>query len=127
DAPATTPTPAVDPSLTDPGLYINRELSWLAFNERVLAQATSSEHPILERVKFLSIVATNLEEFFMIRVAALLRKARAGPDDVTLDGMTTTALLMLIKSAAAGMLKRQAACWNDSLKPLLGEHGIHVL
>jgi polyphosphate kinase len=113
--------------LTDPALYINRELSWLEFNERVLAQATGADHPLLERVKFLAIVATNLDEFFMIRVAALLRKARAGLDDVSPDGLSTTALLILVRRQAADMMHRQSACWSETLKPLLAEQGVHVL
>src|SRR5919198_1005001 len=63
-------------SLDRPDLYINRELSWLAFNARVLAQARDSRHPLLERVKFLAIVGTNLDEFFMIRVATLQKQLR---------------------------------------------------
>ena len=101
--------------LTDPALLINRELSWLDFNERVLAQATGGDHPQLDRVRFLAIVATNLEEFFMIRVAALLRKSRAGLDDLSPDGLSTAELLRLVRKRAADMLKRQAACWNDVL------------
>jgi polyphosphate kinase len=119
--------PATPPPLSDPSLLINRELSWLDFNERVLLQATGTEHPPLERVKFLAIVATNLEEFFMVRVASLLRKSRSGLDDVSPDGLSTTAVLALVRKRAADMLRRQASCWDDLLKPLLREHGIHLV
>ena len=72
-APAPSATaPAAERPLTDPSFYLNRELSWLEFNRRVLAQAADPSHPLLERVKFLAIVAANLNEFFMIRVASLL-------------------------------------------------------
>jgi polyphosphate kinase len=118
---------ASPPALTDPALLINRELAWLDFNERVLLQATGTDHPPLERVKFLAIVATNLEEFFMIRVASLLRKSRAGLDDVSPDGLTTSAVLKVIRRRATDMLRRQGSCWNDMLRPLLRDHGIQLL
>ena len=72
--------------LRDPVHYINRELSWLEFNQRVLDQATSDYHPLLERVKFLAIVGSNLDEFYMVRVATLLKKQRAGAEDLSADG-----------------------------------------
>ncbi len=122
-----TASPAAPPALTDPSLLINRELGWLDFNERVLLQATGASHPPLERVKFLSIVATNLEEFFMIRVASLLRKSRAGLDDVSADGLTTSAVLKIIRRRATDMLRRQGSCWNDNLRPMLRENGIRLL
>jgi polyphosphate kinase len=123
-SPSGRPSP---PLLNDPALLINRELSWLDFNDRVLLQATGSEHPPLERVKFLAIVATNMEEFFMVRVASLLRKSRSGLDDVSPDGLSTSAVLALVRKRATDMLRRQASCWDDVLKPLLREHGIHLL
>ncbi len=74
----------VDPAdLSNPALYLNRELSWLEFNQRVLAQAWDSAHPLLERVKFLGISGTNLDEFFMVRLATLLKKYRAGIEDLS--------------------------------------------
>src|SRR5688572_6440967 len=80
----------LDPhDLSSPALYINRELSWLSFNERVLSQAQDVSHPLLERVKFLAITGTNLDEFFMVRVATILKKFRAGIEDVSIDGQTT--------------------------------------
>src|SRR5574338_1473244 len=80
----------LDPNdLSSPALFINRELSWLAFNERVLAQAQDASHPLLERVKFLAITGTNLDEFFMVRVAALQKQLRTHRDSVSPDGLTT--------------------------------------
>ncbi len=115
------------PSLPDQAHYINRELSWLAFNERVLAQADDPDHPLLERVRFLSIVGTNLDEFYMIRVAALLRKVRTGAEDVSTDGLSTGAQLELVQKRAEDMSQRLASCWSHSLKPALADHGIHFL
>lgn len=114
-------------SLSDPSLYINRELSWLAFNERVLAQADDPDHPLLERVRFLSIVGTNLDEFFMIRIAALLRKVRTGAEDVSPDGLSTGVQLAQVQKRAEDMLERQAAFWAGSLRPALSGHGVHFL
>ncbi|MDE3153480.1 MAG: polyphosphate kinase 1 [Acidobacteriota bacterium] len=113
--------------LEAPALYINRELSWLAFNERVLAQALDVDHPLLERVKFLAIVGLNLDEFFMVRVATLLRKFRAGLEDVSPDGLSTEQQLRLVRDRAVAMLNDQASCWTDTLRPLLAQEGIHFL
>src|ERR671913_1939674 len=85
----------LDPNdLSNPALFINRELSWLAFNERVLAQAQDNSHPLLERIKFLGISGTNLDEFFMVRLATLLKKYRAGIEDLSPDGLNTEQQLM---------------------------------
>src|SRR5438045_865571 len=75
---------------SDRSLYINRELSWLAFNKRVLEEAQDERHPILERVKFLAIFGSNLDEFFMIRIPGLQAQRTAGVADVALDGLTPT-------------------------------------
>ena len=75
--------------LKRPELYINRELSWLEFNERVLAQACDPSHPLLERIKFFAITATNLDEFFMIRVSTTLKNLREGTEDIAPDGYNT--------------------------------------
>ena len=77
-----------DEALLDPRLLLNRELSWLAFNERVLNEALDARTPLLERLKFLSIVSTNLDEFYMVRVAGLRRQVAAGVTQTTPDGMT---------------------------------------
>jgi polyphosphate kinase len=129
-APATAP-PAEAPvparKLTDPAFYLNRELSWLDFNRRVLALAEDPSIPLLERVKFLAIVGTNLNEFFMIRMASLLRKHRTGLEDVSPDGMNTEEQLVRARRQAAEMLALQAKCWTKELRPQLADAHIHFL
>ncbi len=118
----------LDPSdLSSPALFINRELSWLAFNERVLAQAQDTSHPLLERVKFLAITGTNLDEFFMVRVATILKKFRAGIEEVSIDGQTTDQQLATIRTRALAQIDDQTACWSQSLRPLLSAEGILFL
>ncbi len=107
-------------------MYSNRELSWLEFNQRVLAQASDSAHPLLERVKFLAISASNLDEFFMIRVATTQKKLREGISSLGADGYSTQAQLSAMWARALEMLRDQAACWEQLRVPLVGE-GIHVL
>jgi len=117
-----------DPSdLSHPGLFINRELSWLEFNQRVLEQAEDPYHPLLERVKFLSITATNLDEFFMVRVATILKKFRAGIEDVSIDGLNTEQELDAIRRRALEQMAEQTSCWTTALRPLLAAEGIHFL
>src|ERR1700722_4352169 len=113
------------PALHDPSLYTNRELSWLEFNQRVLDQALSRDHPLLERVKFLAIVGSNLDQFFMVRVATLRKRQRAGLGRVSPDGLTVSQQLAAIRARATKMLKDQAACWQEQLRPALAsEAGI---
>ena len=116
-------SPAIKPSdVRNPALYLNRELSWLDFNQRVLAQATDGAHPLLERVKFLAIVGTNLDEFFMIRVATTLKKLREGIDDIAPDGYHTEQQLDAMRTRATGQLEEQAACWDELRRLLAAEH-----
>jgi len=112
--------------LRDPSLYFNRELSQLDFNFRVLAQAVDAQVPLLERLRYLCISCTNLDEFFEIR-AGTLRHAQdlglvAGP-----DGLAPTAVLARIHDRAAELVEAQYACWNDMLRPALNEAGVCVL
>ena len=121
------PPREVDPSdLKNPGLYINRELSWLEFNERVLAQARDTAHPLLERVKFLAITGTNLDEFFMIRVSTTLKKLQEGIEDVAPDGYNTEQQLEAMRLGARRMLQTQATVWTE-LRQLLAAERIQFL
>jgi polyphosphate kinase len=113
--------------LDDPSLYINRELSFLQFNHRVLEEALDERHPLLERVKFLSIVSSNLDEFFMIRVSGLRRQLAAGPLATPLEGMTPAEQLAAIRRELLPELARQYDCWHYDLLPKLREAGIKVL
>ena len=117
-----------DPTdLENPALYINRELSWLEFNQRVLLQAKDERHPLLERVKFLSIVASNLDEFFMVRVATLLRKFRNDAEAVSPDGLSTEQQLDAIRVRSNGMMVDVERCWSETLRPLLAAERIEIL
>ena len=115
------------PDLSDPSLYINRELSWLAFNQRVLAQAKSAAHPVLERVKFLAIAANNLDEFFMVRVATLARQRRAGFETAAPDGLTPGQCLTIVRARAQEMLREIADCWDNILAPILRDEEMTII
>ena len=115
------------PDLSDPSLYINRELSWLAFNQRVLAQAKSDAHPLLERVKFLAIAANNLDEFFMVRVATLARQRRAGFNTAAPDGLTPAQCLTMVRARTEEMLREIADCWDNALAPMLRNEEIAIV
>src|SRR5262245_20263769 len=121
------PAPDFDPGdLKNPALYINRELSWLEFNQRVLAQAQDPSHPLLERIKFLAIVASNLDEFFMIRVATTQKNLREEIEDVAPDGYNTERQLDAMRTRAWRMLKDLATCW-DEFRPLLAGENVFFL
>src|SRR6201997_3370646 len=106
--------------------YINRELSWLAFNERVLEEAGDTGHPLLERVRFLSISDSNLDEFYMVRVAALKELAASGVPVKSDDGLTPEQQLAAIAEMADRLVERQQRCWAD-LQRLLSIEGISIL
>ena len=101
------------PDLRDPSLYINREASWLAFNARVLAQTRDTTHALLERVKFLSIVGRNLDEFYMIRVATTIKKLDAGIGEVAPDGLSTDEELALMRAGGRRMMQELADTWEE--------------
>ncbi|MGB0478469.1 MAG: RNA degradosome polyphosphate kinase, partial [Parvibaculales bacterium] len=101
--------------------FINREVSWLAFNERVLDEATNASHPVMERLRFLSISASNLDEFFMVRVAGLVGQTKAGVEVPSQDGLTPSQQLDAILQRADALMVRQQKVWGDVLKDLRNE------
>jgi polyphosphate kinase len=113
--------------LDDPELYINRELSLLAFQRRVLEEARDPRNPLLERVKFLSIVASNLDEFFMVRVATLIRQVETGVAETGADGMPPSEQLAAIREQVASLLENAYACFRSELLPALAENNIRIL
>ncbi|MGY4395934.1 polyphosphate kinase [Sphingomonas sp. UYAg733] len=106
--------------------YFNRELSWLAFNRRVLQEACNAAHPLLERLRFLSISGSNLDEFFMVRVAGLKGQLAQDVDRRSVDGMTAGQQLSAVVGEADDLVQSQRAVWRD-LRHQLGETGIEVL
>ncbi len=114
------------PVLDDPSLYINREISLLQFNWRVLEEALDASQPLLERVKFLSIFASNLDEFFMIRVSGLVRQVKEGVLSAPPDGLSPLEQLTNIRQTLSTHLTRQEACWHEDMLPKLRDHDIHI-
>ncbi len=106
--------------------FLNRELSLLAFNERVLAQAEDAALPLLERLRFLCIAASNLDEFFEVRVAGLKAQLRLNPFHADVDGMPVDETLRLVARRAHALVARQYALLNGTLLPLLAQHGVRV-
>lgn len=118
-----------DGPLYKPEHFINRELSWLEFNARVLEEAQDPSNPLLERVKFLSIFSSNLDEFFMVRVSGLREQAFGGvaPQDVAADGLEALTQLQRISQRVRELVDQQYRCWNKQVLPALAEQGIHLL
>ena len=115
------------PSLSDPSLYINRELSWLGFNNRVLEQARDERHPLLERVRFIAISETNLDEFFMIRVAGLQQQVASDLPNPVPDGMTPEEQLSRIHDHTEEFFEERRRILNQELIPALEDEGIRTV
>src|SRR5512146_3021077 len=128
EAPVPAPDPPAEGSPADgsPALS-NRELSWLAFNERVIEEAEDTSHPLLERLKFLAISQTNLDEFFMIRVAGIRAQISAEVTEPSIDGLTPGEQLDSIRRAVKQMIQRTTKCLVEDLVPRLADSGITIL
>ena len=113
--------------LADPDLYLNRELSWLKFNNRVLEEALDENHPLLERLKFLAIFSNNLDEFFMIRVSGLKRQMEAATHKAPPDGLLPSEQLAMVRQILQPELEEQYDCWKNDLLPKLKDAGIRIL
>jgi polyphosphate kinase len=128
EVPPPEPEPAAPPSdLDDPRLYNNRELSWIEFNARVLELAEQEDMPLLERLKFLAIFTTNLDEFFTIRVAGLHDQVDAGLSDPGPDGRTPSQVIDELRERIVDLNERQTRCSQRDLRPALAEHGIAIV
>jgi polyphosphate kinase len=119
-------TKPAGPALPPEQRYFNRELSWLAFNQRVLEEACNPNQPLLERLRFLSISASNLDEFFMVRVAGLKAHQALGVETQSVDGLTSSQQLAAVTAEAERLVRRQHEVWEE-LRQTLGETGISVV
>jgi polyphosphate kinase len=118
--------PAATVDLADPSLYFNRELSWLQFNDRVLQLAEDDSVPLLERLKFCAIYSSNLDEFFMVRVAGLQEYVDGGIDRPREDGRSPAETIAAIGDTVRDQTRRQTRCLSEDLRPALAEHGIRI-
>lgn len=119
--------PTTPPEQGDPSLYINRELSMLAFQYRVLEEAQDETTPLLERIKFLAIVGSNLDEFFMVRVGGLKMQLSAGVVELSMDGRTPAEQLAAIRKIVSNLMSEQRKCLQEDVLPALRKAGVYVL
>ncbi|UWX58507.1 polyphosphate kinase 1 [Chlorobaculum sp. MV4-Y] len=118
----------VEPDLRDPSLYVNRELSWIDFNQRVLEEALdSAAHPLLERIKFISIFSSNLDEFFMIRVAGLDDQCAEGITERSVDGLTPMEMVERIRERVIEQIRQRNVCFFEEIIPALKRRGIEFV
>ena len=122
-----TPIEVINLDLDSSDYYINREISLIDFQERVLTEARSKKYPLLERLKFLAYVFHNLDEFFMVRVGGLHMQNAAGVSDLSIDGQTPAEQLAQIRKSTEKLYSRAQDCWINEIKPALGGAGIQIL
>src|ERR1051325_9001263 len=119
--------PMARPSLENPDLYNNPEVSWLAFNRRVLEEAEDERNPLLERVKFLAITANNLDEFVEVRIAGLVQRIEDGLSDAGPDSLKPIEARDILARETHDFVDAQYRCWNQQLLPALAAQGVRVL
>jgi polyphosphate kinase len=110
-----------------PQQFLNRELSWLEFNQRVLDEALDRGNPLLERLKFFCIVSSNLDEFFEVRVASIKQEIEGGGVERSVDGLTATEIFKAVTKRVRRMVADQYACWREEIMPALAKNGIRIL
>ncbi len=111
----------------EPKHFLNRELSWLEFNQRVLDEALDPANPLLERLKFFTIASSNLDEFFEVRVAGLKQQIESGMSERSVDGLTPAEIFQAITQRVRRMVADKYACWHEELQPALAKHKIRIL
>src|SRR6201988_4063677 len=121
------PQPSLaEKQFSDPKNFINRELSWLEFNRRVLEEAQDPTQPLIERVKFVTIFSSNLDEFFEIRVAGIKQQIESETSDVGPDGLSPTETFNAIQRIAHELVATQYALWNNEIAPALAKQNIRI-
>lgn len=115
-----------DKILDNPNYYINRELSWVRFNARILEEAHDEWHPLLERVKFIAICGSNLDEFFMTRIARLIKKIKKKSNECSMDGMTTIEQVEATREEILPLLLKHSECWKNEIVPALSKEEIYI-
>ncbi len=118
--------PSQKKQLDNPSYFLNRELSWIRFNVRVLEEALDLRHPLLERVKFIAICGSNLDEFFMTRIPRLMKKVNSGSTEKSMDGMSALEQIEATRKEIVPLIGKHAACWRNELLPALAKERIFI-